>query len=293
LLRSNNSTQPQADSATHSVQTSKHSAIGIIGSVTSEYQNQLADLNSSFFDVEEANNVNDSMHEDQAAQSPSKTNVVSTQPGFNPDSEAYVWKSLSALPQNVSNSSLATLNTVNSHVPGSSKRPLSNQRGGGHAAGGNLFPYNNVIIAKPPPIGPTARVLLKRGFHQLFYDVSNVRRVGTLVYGVVCMQSTTLFWYCFRFLIAGVFIGIIWYNISNGDYNQRMSLFALSYYYVNIAMGDLLIFGIHERKRTFFRERYGCKDTASSICLSWTKCNIVLCVFQCFRILSVYCLLGS
>jgi hypothetical protein len=107
------------------------------------------------------------------------------------------------------------------------------------------------------------------------------------------MQSTTLFWYCFRFLIAGVFIGIIWYNISNGDYNQRMSLFALSYYYVNIAMGDLLIFGIHERKRTFFRERYGCKDTASSICLSWTKCNIVLCVFQCFRILSVYCLLGS
>jgi hypothetical protein len=180
LLRSNNSTQPQADSATHSVQTSKHSAIGIIGSVTSEYQNQLADLNSSFFDVEEANNVNDSMHEDQAAQSPSKTNVVSTQPGFNPDSEAYVWKSLSALPQNVSNSSLATLNTVNSHVPGSSKRPLSNQRGGGHAAGGNLFPYNNVIIAKPPPIGPTARVLLKRGFHQLFYDVSNVRRVGTL-----------------------------------------------------------------------------------------------------------------
>ena len=60
--------------------------------------------------------------------------------------------------------------------------------------------------------------------------------------------------YGVRFMLAGVFIGTIWYNIENGDYDQRMSLFALSYYFVNVAMGDQL-HGIHERKRTFHCER--------------------------------------
>jgi hypothetical protein len=54
--------------------------------------------------------------------------------------------------------------------------------------------------------------------------------------------------------VAGLFLGSVWWNIENGDYQQRMSLYAVAYFYINVAMGEQLD-GIHRRKMTFLRER--------------------------------------
>jgi hypothetical protein len=63
-----------------------------------------------------------------------------------------------------------------------------------------------------------------------------------------------MLYFCLRYLAAGFLIGSVFYQINNNEYQQRISLFAITYFYVNVTIGDQMR-GIHERKKTFIRER--------------------------------------
>ncbi len=60
--------------------------------------------------------------------------------------------------------------------------------------------------------------------------------------------------FALRYLFAGTLIGSVFWQLSDGEYEQRVSLFALVFFYINLTIGDQLR-GIHERKKTFIRER--------------------------------------
>ena len=63
-----------------------------------------------------------------------------------------------------------------------------------------------------------------------------------------------MLYFAMRYLLAGTLIGSVFWQLSNGEYEQRLSLFAISFFYINLTIADQLE-GIHDRKKTFIRER--------------------------------------
>lgn len=95
---------------------------------------------------------------------------------------------------------------------------------------------NNAITKrKIPPIGPILRVLISRGFSSSFSDRKNI------------------IYFLIRYLSAGFLIGSLFWHLDNGNYLQRMSLFATVYFCLNVAIVDVFK-DLHKRKETFIRE---------------------------------------
>ncbi len=59
--------------------------------------------------------------------------------------------------------------------------------------------------------------------------------------------------HCLQCLAAGVLIGSVYWDMGPGEYQERMSLFAVSYVCVNLFIVDSLE-GVYRRKEAFVRE---------------------------------------
>jgi ABC-type multidrug transport system ATPase subunit len=95
---------------------------------------------------------------------------------------------------------------------------------------------NNAITnRKIPPIGPILRVLISRGFSSSFSDRKKI------------------FYFVIRYVTAGLLIGSLFWHLDDGNYLQRMSLFATIYFCLNVAIVDVFK-DLHKRKETFIRE---------------------------------------
>lgn len=96
----------------------------------------------------------------------------------------------------------------------------------------------NIAVTRNPrraPTGPTAWVLLSRGFQLQFADKSNI------------------LWQLGKCLIAGLFMGSVWFQMDNEDVQARISLFATMYIALNLQIASALE-GIYRRKELFVRE---------------------------------------
>lgn len=131
------------------------------------------------------------------------------------------------------------------------------------------------------PIGPTSLVLTHRGFKLMFADVryrfAHILLSYKLTFLFCCLptQKKLIVIHCLQCLVAGALIGSVYWDMDNGNYQERMSLFAVSYVAVNLFIVDSLE-GIYLRKEAFLRESfvdasgflsYYMSDTAPSLCL--------------------------
>eukprot|EP01031_Cornospumella_fuschlensis_P045183 gene45183-55271_t len=87
------------------------------------------------------------------------------------------------------------------------------------------------------PVGPTSRVLLRRGMTLLLSD------------------RAYIIFYLSKCLAMGVILGSIYYNIPDGDIQTRLSLFAVMYVAMSIQVADSIL-GIYKRKELFEREAF-------------------------------------
>ena len=125
-----------------------------------------------------------------------------------------------------------------------------NDAGGGKAPGLirlSTAKTSAVIGRQPslPPIGPTSRVMIARTLMSLLGEPWLV----------------TL--YLSRYLITGLLLGTIFWNLNTGSYLERMALFASTFIIVSVIMVDQMD-GIHTRKSAFLRERASRASTGFS-----------------------------
>eukprot|EP01034_Spumella_vulgaris_P022154 gene22154-28261_t len=107
------------------------------------------------------------------------------------------------------------------------------------------------------PIGPTSLVLTHRGFKLLLAD------------------KKLIVIHCLQCLAAGVLIGSVYWNMGNGDYQERMSLFAVSYVCLNLFVVDSLE-GVYKRKEAFIREAFVDASSFVSYYMSDTSPSLLL-----------------
>ncbi len=61
-----------------------------------------------------------------------------------------------------------------------------------------------------------------------------------LIIGLDWIQKDGICIYAIQCILAGFFLGSVWYNLDNGDVQARMSLFAVLYIILNVLVVDSL-----------------------------------------------------
>jgi len=119
------------------------------------------------------------------------------------------------------------------------------------------------MIYITPPVQPTGRVLVLRGFAITFTDKRKV------------------FSYIIRGLCAGLVIGSLWHDIDEKEFQIKLNLFASTYLFVNLALVDLFD-GLHRRLTMFLRERDSGSSSSLAYWLSDPAPSFILNAICCF-----------